>query len=48
MKSLKYYEKSAQPLPIKFTTQGLQLKVGSNGILWRARTVLLKLAVKNG
>jgi len=43
MKNLKYYEKNAIPLPIRFTTQGKALVVGSHGILWRARIILLSL-----
>jgi hypothetical protein len=48
MKKLRHYDKTAQVLPIFYKTQGLALAVGSHGIFWRARTILLSLAVKNG
>jgi hypothetical protein len=46
MKPLKHYDKTAQVLPIRYKTKGLDLKVGSHSILWRARTILLSLGKK--
>jgi hypothetical protein len=45
LKPLKYYSQSVETLPIRYTTHGKQLKMGSHGRLWVARVKNIAIGV---